>query len=191
MVEDALDDRRVGDEGDDAHLATALGADQGIDFVHPADQLSPASPTGGLLGRHLFGDLSLAQGLPEPRIRVCRKEMDEVNPTFPETDVAIVIVANDVMNPVPREAENPIAGMPILDVDKAKTCLVVKRSLSPGFAGIPNSLLALPHTLMLFGDGKKATLIWSPLRRSSGGEVDLPPSAQAHVYCVGALVERL
>jgi NAD(P) transhydrogenase subunit beta len=86
------------------------------------------------------------------------KEMDEVNPSFPETDVAIVIGANDVVNPVAREAGNPIAGMPILDVDKAKTCLVVKRSLSPGFAGIPNPLFALPHTLMLFGDGKKAIL---------------------------------
>ena len=86
------------------------------------------------------------------------KEMDEVNPTFAQTDVAIVIGANDVVNPVARESGNPIAGMPILDVDKAKTCVVVKRSLSPGFAGIPNPLFAAPHTLMLFGDGKKAIL---------------------------------
>ena len=86
------------------------------------------------------------------------KEMEEVNPTFPQTDVAIVIGANDVVNPAAREAGNPIAGMPILDVDKAKTCIVVKRSLSPGFAGIPNPLFAAPHTLMLFGDGKKAVL---------------------------------
>jgi len=86
------------------------------------------------------------------------KEMDEVNPTFPQTDVAIVIGANDVVNPVARETGNPIAGMPILDVDKARTCVVVKRSLSPGFAGIPNPLFAAPHTLMLFGDGKKALL---------------------------------
>jgi len=86
------------------------------------------------------------------------KEMDEVNPTFAQTDVAIVIGANDVVNPVARETGNPIAGMPILDVDKAKTCVVVKRSLSPGFAGIPNPLFAAPNTLMLFGDGKKAIL---------------------------------
>jgi NAD(P) transhydrogenase subunit beta len=86
------------------------------------------------------------------------KEMDEVNPAFPQTDVAIVIGANDVVNPVAREPGNPIAGMPILDVDKARTCVVVKRSLSPGFAGIPNPLFAADNTLMLFGDGKKALL---------------------------------
>jgi NAD(P) transhydrogenase subunit beta len=87
------------------------------------------------------------------------KEMDEINPSFPETDVAIVIGANDVVNPVARQPSgNPIAGMPILDVDKAKTCVVIKRSLSPGFAGIPNPLFAADHTLMLFGDGKKALL---------------------------------
>ncbi len=86
------------------------------------------------------------------------KEMDEVNPAFAQTDVAIVIGANDVVNPVAREEGNPIAGMPILDVDKARTCVVVKRSLSPGFAGIPNPLFAADNTLMLFGDGKKALL---------------------------------
>jgi NAD(P) transhydrogenase subunit beta len=87
------------------------------------------------------------------------KEMDEVNPSFPQTDVAIVIGANDVVNPTARETSgNPIAGMPILDVDKARTCVVIKRSLSPGFAGIPNPLFAADNTLMLFGDGKKALL---------------------------------
>jgi NAD(P) transhydrogenase subunit beta len=87
------------------------------------------------------------------------KEMDEVNPTFPQTDVAIVIGANDVVNPVARETSgNPIAGMPILDVDKARTAVIVKRSLSPGFAGIPNPLFAADNALMLFGDGKKTIL---------------------------------
>ncbi|GAB4321906.1 MAG: NAD(P)(+) transhydrogenase (Re/Si-specific) subunit beta [Candidatus Zixiibacteriota bacterium] len=87
------------------------------------------------------------------------KEMDEINPTFPEADVALVIGANDVVNPVARTDPNsPIAGMPILDVDKARTCVVVKRSLSPGFAGIPNPLFAADNTLMYFGDGKKAIL---------------------------------
>ncbi len=85
------------------------------------------------------------------------KEMDEINPTFQQTDVAIVIGANDVVNPVAREDSNsPIAGMPILDVDKARYVVVIKRSLSPGFAGIPNPLFAKDNTLMFFNDGKKA-----------------------------------
>ena len=87
------------------------------------------------------------------------REMDDINPTFPETDVAIVIGANDVVNPAARtDPQSPIAGMPILDVDKARTVVVVKRSLSPGFAGIPNPLFAADNTLMYFADGKKAIL---------------------------------
>ncbi len=87
------------------------------------------------------------------------REMDEVNPTFSQTDVAIVIGANDVVNPVARTDPNsPIAGMPILDVDKARTVVIIKRSLSPGFAGIPNPLFAADNTLMYFSDGKKAIL---------------------------------
>ncbi len=84
------------------------------------------------------------------------KEMDDINPEFKETDVAIVIGANDIVNPIAREPKgNPIAGMPILDVDQARTVIVLKRSLSPGFAGIPNPLFALPNTLMFYADGKK------------------------------------
>lgn len=84
-------------------------------------------------------------------------EMDQVNPTFERTDVAIVIGANDVVNPDAREnPQSPIAGMPILDVDYARTVVVIKRSLSPGFAGIPNPLFAADNTLMLYGDGKAA-----------------------------------
>ncbi len=87
------------------------------------------------------------------------KEMDEINPTFEQVDVALVIGANDVVNPVARtDPESPIAGMPVLDVDKARTVVVVKRSLSPGFAGIPNPLFALDNTYMMFGDGKKAII---------------------------------
>ena len=83
-------------------------------------------------------------------------DLDTVNPTFPNTDVAIVLGANDVVNPLAREPKSAIAGMPILDVDKARTCVVIKRSLSAGFAGIANPLFANENTLMLFGDGKVA-----------------------------------
>ncbi len=87
------------------------------------------------------------------------KEMDEINPFFEQTDVAIVIGANDVVNPEARNnPQSPIAGMPILDVDKARTTVVIKRSLSPGFAGIPNPLFAQDNTLMLFGDGRAMIL---------------------------------
>ncbi|MBM3790038.1 MAG: NAD(P)(+) transhydrogenase (Re/Si-specific) subunit beta [Acidobacteria bacterium] len=83
--------------------------------------------------------------------------LEEANPIFERTDVVIVIGANDVVNPVARtDPKSPIAGMPILDVDKSRTVVVVKRSLSPGFAGIPNPLFAADNTLMLFADGKKA-----------------------------------
>ena len=86
-------------------------------------------------------------------------EMDQVNPTLVQADVGIVIGANDVVNPLARtDPESPIAGMPIIDIDKARTVIVIKRSLSPGFAGIPNPLFAADNTLMLFGDGKKAVL---------------------------------
>jgi NAD(P) transhydrogenase subunit beta len=87
------------------------------------------------------------------------KEMDEVNPTMEQVDVAIVLGANDVVNPVARtDPSSPIAGMPIIDVDKARTVVIIKRSLSPGFAGIPNPLFAADNTLMFFSDGKKAML---------------------------------
>ena len=85
------------------------------------------------------------------------KDMDEINPTFAQTDVVLVIGANDVVNPVARtDPSSPIAGMPILDVDFAKTVIMIKRSLSPGFAGIPNPLFAADNTLMFFSDGKAA-----------------------------------
>ena len=85
------------------------------------------------------------------------KEMDEINSTLETVDVAIVIGANDVVNPVARtDPGSPIAGMPIIDVDKCRTVVVIKRSLSPGFAGIPNPLFAADNTLMFFNDGKKA-----------------------------------
>ncbi|HKK49335.1 MAG TPA: NAD(P)(+) transhydrogenase (Re/Si-specific) subunit beta, partial [Alkalispirochaeta sp.] len=84
------------------------------------------------------------------------REMDQINPEFPNTDVVIVLGANDVVNPLARDSSGtPISGMPILNVDQARTVVVIKRSLSPGFAGIKNPLFAADNTLMLFGDGKK------------------------------------
>jgi H+-translocating NAD(P) transhydrogenase subunit beta len=85
------------------------------------------------------------------------KEMDEVNPEMPRTDVAVVIGANDVTNPAAKEDPNsPIAGMPIIEVDEAQEVIVIKRSLSPGFAGIDNDLFYHPKTSMLFADAKQA-----------------------------------
>ncbi|MGH7504518.1 MAG: NAD(P)(+) transhydrogenase (Re/Si-specific) subunit beta, partial [Longimicrobiales bacterium] len=86
-------------------------------------------------------------------------EMDVINPEFPRTDVAVVIGANDVVNPAARhDSGSPIYGMPILDVDKAKSVIVMKRSMNPGFAGIDNELFYLENTHMLFGDARKSLM---------------------------------
>ena len=82
-------------------------------------------------------------------------EMEEINPEMPEADVALVLGANDVVNPAARHDKgSPIFGMPIIDADKAKTVFVIKRSMNPGFAGIENELFYADNTLMLFGDAK-------------------------------------
>ncbi len=87
------------------------------------------------------------------------KEMDEINPEFAQTDVALVIGANDVVNPAARsDPSSPIYGMPILDVDKAQSIVVMKRSMAPGFAGIDNELFLDPKTTMLFGNAKDSVL---------------------------------
>ena len=105
-------------------------------------------PVAGCMPGHM-NVLLAEENIPCDRLR----ELEMINPIFEQTDIAIVIGANDVVNPVAREDTNsPIAGMPILDVDKARTVVVIKRSLSPGFAGIPNPLFAADNTLMFFGD---------------------------------------
>jgi len=95
-------------------------------------------------------------------------DMDAINTDFPQTDVALVIGANDVTNPAARtDRASPIYGMPILDVDKSKTVMVIKRGMSPGFAGIDNELYYLNKTLMLFGDAR--AFVGDLVRELAGG----------------------
>jgi NAD(P) transhydrogenase subunit beta len=98
-------------------------------------------------------------------------EMDEVNPDMPQVDVALVVGANDVVNPAARtDATSPIYGMPIIDADRAKACLAIKRSKNPGFAGIDNQLYFMDNTLMVFGDAKQVVQgIVGALKGEGGG----------------------
>ncbi|MGD0124237.1 MAG: NAD(P)(+) transhydrogenase (Re/Si-specific) subunit beta [Terriglobia bacterium] len=96
-------------------------------------------------------------------------DMDAINPEFPQTDVALVIGANDVTNPAAKTDQgSPIYGMPILEVDKARTVMAIKRSMSPGFAGIDNPLYYFDRTLMLFGDAK--AFVGDIVRELAGGQ---------------------
>src|SRR6185436_18734567 len=106
-------------------------------------------PVAGRMPGHMNVLLAEAN-VPYPQL----KEMDEINPEFPRTDVALVIGANDVTNPAARRPGNPVSGMPILDVDRAKSVIVIKRSLGHGYAGIDNELYGDPRTAMLFADAK-------------------------------------
>jgi NAD(P) transhydrogenase subunit beta len=107
-------------------------------------------PVAGRMPGHMNVLLAEAN-VPYPQL----KEMDEANPEFARTDVVLVVGANDVVNPDARNNHgSPIYGMPILNVDEAQTVVVLKRSMSPGFAGIENPLFFNPKTVMLFGDAK-------------------------------------
>lgn len=119
-----------------------------------AEVLYGIHPVAGRMPGHMNVLLAEAN-VPYDQLR----EMDQINPFMEQIDVALIIGANDTVNPVARsDPSSPIAGMPIIDVDKARTVIVIKRSLSPGFAGIPNPLFALDNTLMYFGDGQEAVL---------------------------------
>ena len=110
------------------------------------------------------------------------REMEEINPEMPRTDVAVIVGANDVTNPAAKnDPDSPIAGMPIIEVTEAQQVIVIKRSLSPGFAGIDNDLFYEPNTSMLFADAKQAAAdiageIEQPLAPapSEGGEIRRP-----------------
>jgi len=112
-------------------------------------------PVAGRMPGHMNVLLAEAN-IPYDKLR----EMDVINPSFQQTDVTLVIGANDVVNPLAREDDPsiPIAGMPILDVDQSRAVVIVKRSLSPGFSGIANPLFAADNTVMLFGDAKEVVM---------------------------------
>jgi len=95
-------------------------------------------------------------------------EMDDINGDFPQTDVSLIIGANDVTNPAAKtDQSSPIYGMPVLDVEKSHTVMVIKRSMNPGFAGIDNPLYYMDQTLMLFGDAK--AFVSNIVKELSGG----------------------
>ncbi len=124
-------------------LAEVLEA-RGVDVVYAIH------PVAGRMPGHMNVLLAEAN-VPYPQL----KEMEEINPEFPRADVALVIGANDVTNPAARSnPASPIYGMPILDVDKAKNIIVIKRSMGRGYAGIDNDLYTDPKTGMLFADAK-------------------------------------
>ena len=106
-------------------------------------------PVAGRMPGHMNVLLAEAN-VPYPQL----KEMEEINPEFDRCDVALVVGANDVTNPAARRAGTPVSGMPILDVDHAKSIIVIKRSMGRGYAGIDNELYTDPKTGMLFADAK-------------------------------------
>ncbi|MEU6849416.1 NAD(P)(+) transhydrogenase (Re/Si-specific) subunit beta [Actinacidiphila alni] len=117
---------------------------------HGVDVSYAIHPVAGRMPGHMNVLLAEAN-VPYPQL----KEMDEVNPQFPQADVALVVGANDVVNPAARRPGNAVSGMPILDVDRAKSVVVIKRSMGHGYAGIDNELFTDPRTGMFFADAKK------------------------------------
>src|SRR5690606_30919502 len=106
-------------------------------------------PVAGRMPGHMNVLLAEAN-VPYPQL----KDLEEINPEFPQADVALVVGANDVTNPAARRPGNPVSGMPILDVDQARSVVVIKRSMGHGYAGIENELYTNPKTGMLFADAK-------------------------------------
>ena len=127
-----------------AELANLL-EERGVDVSYAIH------PVAGRMPGHMNVLLAEAN-VPYPQL----KEMDDINPEFPRADVALVVGANDVTNPAARRAGTAISGMPILDVDQAKSIIVIKRSMGSGYAGIDNELYTDPKTSMYFADAKKA-----------------------------------
>jgi NAD(P) transhydrogenase subunit beta len=118
--------------------------DRGVDVKYAIH------PVAGRMPGHMNVLLAEAN-VPYPQLR----EMEDINPEFERADVALVVGANDVTNPAARRAGTPVSGMPILDVDKAKSIIVIKRSMGRGYAGIDNELYGNPKTGMLFADAKE------------------------------------
>jgi NAD(P) transhydrogenase subunit beta len=123
-------------------------------------------PVAGRMPGHMNVLLAEAN-IPYDRLR----DMDQVNGEFRHADVALVIGANDVVNPAARtDPSSPIHGMPILNADEARSVIVMKRSMNPGFAGIDNDLFYLPQTSMLFGDAKVSLQkLLAEVKQASGG----------------------